>query len=264
MEISILGCIVGLLMAIVPVYLLEKNGVKFLFKILRSLIKMVIFLGITGGFLYFVFKWNIVYVNVLFVLLMMSFGTLMTIIKSRLELSRYLLPVFVGVFLSTVLVSSCIIFAIKGFSKVTDANMLIPVFALLIWAIVETNAPALRTYCMGLRHHGQLYEYLLGNGATHRQAVQYFIKRAFERVSIPYIRRMALVVIGSSPIVVWCLLLYGVDVWTAIIFQALVFIGTFCASVLSLYLSLLVADKFSFDKYGNFKDNIKLEKEEDV
>lgn len=263
MEISILGCFVGLMMAIVPIYLLEMNGVKFLFKILRSLLRMAIFLAITGFFLYFVFKWNNVYINVLFVLLMMFFGSLMTVMKSRLGLSRYLLPVFVGVFIATVLIGLCLIFAINGFDIPMDANMMIPVFALLIWAIMETNALALRTYCMGLRHHGQLYEYLLGNGATHRQAVQYFVKRAFERVSIPYIRRMALVVIGSSPIVVWCLLLYRVDVWTAIIFQALVFIGTFCASLISLYISLLVADKFSFDKYGNFKNNIKQEEEEE-
>lgn len=258
-----LGCIIGLLMAIVPIYLLEVNGVKFLFKILRALVKMLVFLGITGLCLYFVFKWNVVYANVLFVLLMMAFGSLMIVVKSRLGVGRYLLPTFAGVFLATVIVGICLILAVKGFDNVLDANMLIPVSALLIWAIMETNAPALRTYYMGLRHHGQLYEYLLGNGATHRQAVRYFIKRAFECVSIPYIRRMALVVIGFSPIIVWSLLLFGVDVWTAIVFQAIVFIGTFCASVLSLYVSLLVAGKFSFDKYGNFKDNIKQEKEKE-
>lgn len=261
MEISVLGCIMGLIFAIIPIVIIEMNGAKFLFKTLRAMFKMVAFLGIMGLCLYFVFKWNLAYVNVLCVLLMMVFGSLMIALRSRMGLSRYLLPVFVGVFTATILVGICLVFAINGIANVLDVHILVPVFAILIWAMVETNAVALRTYCMGLRHHGQLYEYLLGNGATHRQAVQYFMKRAFERVSTPFIKRMAWVVTGFSPILLWCVLLNGIDVWTAILFQILILVATFCASVLSLYITLLVANKFSFDKYGVFIDEINKEKE---
>lgn len=260
MEFSILGCVLTLLMVVIPIYILEMNGANFLYKILRAMVKMVVFLGVLGALLYFVLKWNNIYLSILCTLLIMTFGSLMVTLKSRLSIRRYFLPVFIGIFSATVLVGLCLIFMVKDVALLTDAHVFIPVFAILVWAMIETNSAALRTFHVGLRHHGQLYEYLLGNGATHRQAIQYFMKRAYQRVSMPYIRRMAMVVIGCSPIIVWVLLLYGVDVWTVILFQGLVLMGTFCASVVSLYITLMVADRLSFDKYGVFKDQVKQEK----
>ena len=48
---------------------------------------------------------------------------------------------------------------------------------------MEVNYKALSVYYMGLKYHNQLYYYyLLGNGATHSEAVAYFVRRALEKV----------------------------------------------------------------------------------
>ena len=56
MEISIIGFCLGLLLLIVPLYILQVYKVNFFFKILRGVLKMLITLGLTGVCLYFLLE----------------------------------------------------------------------------------------------------------------------------------------------------------------------------------------------------------------
>ena len=255
MEISILGFCLGLLLIFVPLYILQIHyKVNFLFKILRGLIKMFVFLGVTAVCLYFVFKWNNLWVNILWILLMIVAGSFVTTMKARLNIGRHLLPVTLGILASVLVVGVYFLLTVIGMKNAFDTRYFIPVFGLLIGGIVETNAQALRTYNMGLKYHGKLYYYLLGNGATRREALRYFEKRAMERVSIPCISKMALMMMGMTPVVMWSMLIEGSGIITAVAFQILLLIATFCASVVSIIVTLRVASKLSVDKYGKLKD----------
>ncbi|MBQ1758840.1 MAG: ABC transporter permease, partial [Prevotella sp.] len=104
MNISIVGFCLGLLLLIIPIYILQLYKVNFLYKILRATLKMLIFLGLTGVCLYFVFQWKNIWVNVLWILLMMVAGTIVTTMKAKLNIARHLLPVGVVVFSSALIV----------------------------------------------------------------------------------------------------------------------------------------------------------------
>ena len=242
MNISIVGFCLGLLLLIIPIYILQLYKVNFLYRILRATLKMLIFLGLTGVCLYFVFQWNNIWVNVLWILLMMVAGTIVTTMK-------------VGVFSSALIVGVYFLLISFGMKNAIDTRYLVPIFGLLIGGIVETNAQSLRTYYMGLKYHGKLYYYLLGNGATQREALRYFEKRALEQVSIPCISKMALIMMGYTPMVMWSMLIGGSDVLTAVGLQIMVLIAVFCASVISIVVTLRVASKLSIDKYGKLKAN---------
>ena len=254
MEISIVGFCLGLILLVVPVYILQVYKVKFLAKILRALVKMVICLGLTGLCLYFVFKWNQLWINVLWVILMILAGSFMTTMKAKVNIAKYFLPITIGVLVSVLIVGMYFLLAVIGLKQSFDTRYFVPVFGLLIGGIVETNGLALRTYNMGLKYHGKMYYYLLGNGATRHEALRYFEKRALEKVSAPCISRMALMVMGFSPVVMWSMLMAGSGVLTAVAFQVLILIATFCASVVSMIVSIRVASKLSVDKYGKLKE----------
>ena len=255
MNISIVGFCLGLLLLIIPIYILQLYKVNFLYKILRATLKILIFLGLTGVCLYFVFQWNNIWVNVLWILLMMVAGTIVTTMKAKLNIARHLFPVGVGVFSSALIVGVYFLLISFGMKNAIDTRYLVPIFGLLIGGIVETNAQSLRTYYMGLKYHGKLYYYLLGNGATQREALRYFEKRALEQVSIPCISKMALIMMGYTPMVMWSMLIGGSDVLTAVGLQIMVLIAVFCASVISIVVTLRVASKLSIDKYGKLKAN---------
>ncbi len=253
MEISILGFCLGLLLLIVPLYILQVYKVKFLYKILRGFIKMLVTLGLTGVCLYFVFKWDIIWVNIAWILLMMLAGTLLTTMKAKLNVIRHLLPIGLGVFSSVLVVGLYFLLVMIGTEHSFDTRYLVPVFGLLIGGVVATNSQALRTYYMGMKNHGKLYYYLIGNGATRHEALRFFEKRALEKVSIPCISKMALMMVGYMPLVMWSMLVAGCDVLSAVGFQIVILIAVFCASVISMVVTLRVASKLSIDKYGKLK-----------
>jgi putative ABC transport system permease protein len=64
---------------------------------------------------------------------------------------------------------------------------------------------------------------------------------------------MSTIVVVSSPLVVWALLLGGSSVAEAIAVQLLVLVAGFTASVVALVVALFVARRYSFDGYGRLK-----------
>jgi putative ABC transport system permease protein len=145
---------------------------------------------------------------------------------------------------------------VTGLKNPFDARYFIPVVSLLIGNMMEVNYKALSVYYMGLKYHNQLYYYLLGNGATHSEAVAYFVRRALEKVSIQNIANMSVIVVGLSPLVMWSMLLSGASVLAAVEYQILIMIATFCVSMISVVITLWVARHYSFDEYGQIKDAV--------
>lgn len=254
MEISILGLILGLLLLVIPLYIIYSFKLKIMPKALAGITKMLVYLCLTGFFLKYIFEWNSIFINILWVIAMALAASFTTVVKARLNVRKFIIPVGVGIFLTTLVLGLFFIFLVAGQKNPFDARYFIPITGLLIGSMVETNYKALSTYYMGLKHHNQLYYYLLGNGATHNEAVNYFVRRALEKTSIESVAKMAVIVVGLSPIVMWTMLLNGASVVSAVEYQVLIIIATFCASMLSVVITLWVARRYSFDEYGRLRN----------
>jgi putative ABC transport system permease protein len=254
MEISRLGLILGLLLLVIPLYIIYAFKLNILPKALTGITKMLIYLCLTGFFLKYIFEWNSIFINILWMIVMALAASFTTIIKARLNVRKFIIPVGVGIFLTAIIIGLFFIFLVAGQKNPFDARFFIPITGLLIGGMVETNYKALSTYYMGLKHHNQLYYYLLGNGATHNEAVNYFVRRALEKVSIDSIANMAAIVVGLSPIMMWAMLLSGMSVVAAVEYQVLIIIVTFCAPMISVVMTLWAARKYSFDEYDRLKN----------
>lgn len=173
--------------------------------------------------------------------------------KARIRERRYLLPIAIGLVVSVVPMGLAFAFITLGAPQPLDAHVLVPVWGLLLGAMVETDGAALAAYYDGLRHHGQLYRYLLANGANHHEAVKNLFRRALHRSVSPWVRRMGMTAAGSLPLTMWVLLLVGLGVAQAIIFCLLVASLLFLTSIVSIVATLLVARRFSFDAYGQIR-----------
>ena len=262
MEISIIRFCIGLLLVAVPLYVLHVFDTGLLRRALRALGQMVGSLVALGLCLYFVFRLDHWAVNVLSVLLMLV-GAVSTTVRAGLNVRRFIVPVGVGMLTAAVLVGLWVVVLALGQVNAVQARFLVPVMGLLVGAMVKSNADALSTYYMGLRHHGQLYYYLTGNGATPGAALTWFVRRALQRVALPSLRRMGTMVVVASPVVTWSMLLSGVSVVGAIGVEMVLLVAAFCASVVSLLATLYVARRFSFDEYGRLLDFTKAEKKID-
>jgi ABC-type iron transport system FetAB permease component len=90
--------------------------------------------------------------------------------------------------------------------------------------------------------------------ATHLEAVTPFISKAIEKSFMPCIANMAVMGIVSLPGTMIGQILGGSNPDVAVKYQIMIIVITFCASMLSLVITLWLARKLSFDDYGRLRD----------
>lgn len=249
MNITFIGICLGLLLLCIPACIIYYFQIGLQARYLKALGRMLFSLGITGGFLYYVFTWNNVWINILWVILMILAASFTTIGKARMNTGKFLVPVISGTLVTVLVTVLYLVFLVFGVKNPFDARFLIPVSGFLIGSIMETNYLALREYYVGLHNHSAVYYYLLGNGATHGEAVRYFVKRALERAMLPGISHISYIVIGVTPLILWSMALAGIDIVTAILIQAILLAAMLAVAPLSLLIALYVAKRYAFDEY---------------
>ena len=256
-KITISGLVLGLLLLALPLYVMFKFRLRIIDIVLASFVRMAVTMGTVGGLLYLVVSCGALWLNALTMVAVPLAGALYAVRRSRLSLRRFYFPVAAGMVTSTLLIGLYVLFLVLGADSPLAASLSMPVAGVLTGAMAVCDAKALHAYYVGLENHRQLYDYLLGNGATHRQAVSYFVRRALEANIVPCARVMAYAMASASPALVWGLLMGGVGIWQAVAVSVVLAVAAMSASVLSLVVALAVARRYCFDDYQSLRADIK-------
>lgn len=246
-------CILGLLLLLVPCYVFYVFNIPLLTKTLRSFLKMAGSLLVLGVLLYEVVALDKPFFTLLFALLIIVWGATLSIVRAKLPLRQLFLPVLAGTFAGVLVVAMYVLLLVMGGANVFEPRYVIPIVAMLTGHLIHTNSKALHVYYMGLRHHGQLYRYLLANGATHSHALGYLLRRAIQQSALPSLSGMGWVIMGVSPLVMWGMLLGGASVFTAVACQVVLLIAMFTAAVLSIIVTVAVSRRYLLDDYAQLK-----------
>ena len=248
MKITLLGILLGMLLMAVPVYCLYAWQSPLAKKVLRAMGRMVLELAILGVCLFFVMQWKHWAVNIGCLLLMTATGILTTLHEARQSWQHYWIPIGIGMLAAAIVVGAWLLLLAMGVRHPLETRYLIPVAGLLLGSVAHPLGQALATYHTGLLHHD-----LLGNGSSHGEALAWFERRAIERATLHWTHRMSSLVLISSPMVVWAMLLGGCGVVEAIATLLLMIVAGFSATVLALTICLRVARRYAFDAYGRLK-----------
>lgn len=254
MNISFLGICIVILLLCIPAYIIFTYKLNLLNKFAMSVVKMFAYMVLTGVFLYYISLWNSVLINILWMIFMAVIAAIITVSKARLNINKLFFPSFVGALSVVVIMGLAILFAVFSFKNMFDARYMIPIAGFLAGSMIECNSKSLETYYAGLKNHNAIYYYLLGNGATHGQAVNYFVKRALEKNMIPMLGKMAYILLGVTPMILWSMILAGTGVINAVFMQILMLSAMLAAAPVSLLITLAVARVYSFDAYGQLKN----------
>lgn len=247
-------CILGLLLLLVPCYVFYVFNIPLLTKTLRSFLKMAGSLLVLGVLLYGVVALDKPLITLLFALLIIAWGAALSVVRAKLPLRQLFLPVLTGTFAGVLVVGMYVLLLVMGGANVLEARYMIPVVAMLTGHLIHANSKALHVYYMGLRHHGQLYHYLLANGATHRRALGYLLRRAIQQSALPGLSGMGWVVMGVSPLVTWGMLLGGASVPAAVACQVVLLVAMFTAAVLSIVVTVAVSRRYLLDDYAQLRE----------
>ena len=222
-------------------------------KTVRATVRMMGLLLVLGFLLYEVMALNQWGITLLFALLMVVIGAILTVRRAKLPIRQLFVPVMAGTVTGVLVVGLYVLWLVVGVRNPLEVRFLIPVVGLLTGHLIQVNSQALHIYFMGLRHHSQLYHYLLGNGMKHSQALGYLFRRSIERAALPNIFTMGRMLIGVSPIILWSMMLAGASVFTALAFQLVLLIAMFSASLISVIVTVVVSRRYLLDDYHQLK-----------
>ena len=253
MEITFMQYVWGFFLLLIPCYVLYLYHSTLLTKTVRATVRMMGLLLVLGFLLYEVMALNQWGITLLFALLMVTIGAILTVRRAKLPIRQLFVPVMAGTLTGVLVVGLYVLWLVVGVRNPLEVRFLIPVVGLLTGHLIHVNSQALHIYFMGLRHHSQLYHYLLGNGMKHSQALGYLFRRTIERAALPNISTMGRMLIGVSPIVLWSMMLAGAGVFTALAFQLVLLIAMFSASMISVIVTVMVSRRYLLDDYHQLK-----------
>lgn len=254
MSISILWgvALVFFLIAIV-LYINYAFRLQMFSRVLRGIGRFTLSLLAVGLLIALACAFDKLWLTLFLTLLIILAESLLAVGRGKFKLRLILLPVLAGMSAATLVVASVVALWVTSLRHPFSAHIFLPIVGILTGSLAGVLCKSLRVYFMGLEHHRQLYDYLLGNGCTHRQAVDYFVRRALQSAVSSVLRQVGVVSAFMLPICAFSLVMAGIDVVSSVMFEIVICVSVFAASLLSLLVTLLVARRMSFDDYGRFK-----------
>lgn len=253
-DISYAGLAVGMLLLALPIYAFHVLGVRLVRPTLIAAARMAVQLFLIGLYLKYLFEWNNPWINILWAAIIVIVAAFTVVRRTRLRMRVLAVPLFGGMFGAAIIVGLYFLLFVLRLSSPFDARYFVPITGLLVGNMLGVCVMGLNTFYDGLGSEHRLYYYLLGNGASHVEAVLPFVRRAVEKSFAPSVANMAVMGIVSMPGTMIGQILGGSAPGIAVKYQMMIIVIIFAASAVSLLATLYLADRRSFDVYGRMKN----------
>lgn len=253
MIISIIGLLFGLLLIAIPVFAIYYFNLGIIHRFVKCLIHMTVSVALVALIVWGAVKLDSLIYDIVMMLVLTLLTSVLILRHSRLRASALLIPTCVGTFAGIAIISFYGLILIFGNHNPFIAHIFIPFVGLIGGSMIGVNGKSLQTYYSGLLYHGQLYNYLLGNGSTHSEALKYFVKRSMQTCVIAVGKQMSRLVFQSAPVLLFAMVMCGTDIFTAACFQILFYVMVMAASLIALFITLAIGRRYSFDEYERLK-----------
>ncbi len=242
--------------------LLIPAGMAWYFRIpvLRRLgiavIRMTVQLSLVGVALIYLFRWDLWWLNLLWVLGMIVFAAFSAINNSELNYRRFLWPVLLSLTFSSLSILLFFNGVLLGLPDVFSAQYLIIIGGMLLGNALKGIVVGISDFYRQLRDNRSRYWYQLAAGASQGEAVIPFFRDSLKAALNPSIASMATLGIVFLPGMMTGQIIGGSDPDTAIRYQLAIMVVIFVCIALSVALSVWLSLRKSFDGYGNLRDDV--------
>lgn len=249
----VLHIILALLLLLIPA------GALFVFDrlLLRTtgiaIVRMALQLLLLCLIVWALVKYDKIWLSLLWLVLLAVVSGVLALRRMRLPLGKFLLPVSAGLLVSALVVGAYLLWLCLPAENGFGARWFVPVMALLVGQTLTSLIRGLSTYESALKADEQQYEFLRGNGTNHLQAVLPFVRRALQQVFALTAANLSVMGVYAMPLVLCGIFIGGVTPINAFIVTLMLIAGCLAASVIALAVTLWLADRQLFDKYGKLK-----------
>lgn len=222
-------------------------------RLLRGSISLLVLIGICGAILDFVMWQNHLWLTILAAFIVVAVTCIWALLHFCLKLRRLLIPSLTGLLVVMLFLAPLSAILVTPFPQSFSPQNFLPIVCLLSGSISFNMIRGIRQYYVGLKNHAALYNYLLGNGCTHRQAVAFFFHRSLQSTALWVLRRISTTILTASPLLLLALIWAGVPVMKAAVLNFMFFFAVLSGSMSSLFISLWFARRYTFDEYSRLQ-----------
>ena len=252
-DISYLSLFAGYSLLIIPFFIIWYFKTGLLKDTFISVLRMTVQLLLIGFYLEYMFAYNNIWLNIAWVILMIFIAAFTVIRRSKLNYKFYLWPVFLAGLLSISITDAFFLGGIIRLDNPFEARYFIPITGMLIGNTLRVVIIAMSSYHGIIKEKQAFYRRQLANGATRSEALLPFRKQALQNAFNPMIATMAVVGLISLPGMMTGQILGGSSPSVAIKYQIMLMITIFSSEVMSVILTLIISDRYAFDKFDNLK-----------
>ncbi len=217
--------------------------------ILWSILRMTIQLSLVGLYLKYLFKFNLAWVNILYILVMVAVAAYSVLKSSRLRMSKLFGPIFISILLPVGTVLMFINTFVVRIDNIFDAKYLIPICGMLLGNSMRNNIIGLSNFYAGLKENEKTYLYAIALGGRRMQALAPYFQASVIASINPILASMATIGIVSLPGMMTGQILGGSIPMVAIKYQIVIMLGIFYTQFFSVCLSLLFSIRIGFDEF---------------
>ncbi|UPW18289.1 ABC transporter permease [Agarivorans sp. TSD2052] len=218
-----------------------------------SLVRMAVQLALLGIYLQFLFDLDSLWVNVLWLALMLVVGASAIIGKAKLPQKALFIPVLSGLILGLSPLLLILLFALLKPSPVYSAQYLIPLAGMLLGNSLSANIVALQRLFNALSEKTSEYEAYLALGANRQQATLGFVQTAMQQSFAPVLASMTTVGLVTLPGMMTGQILAGSDPIIAVKYQLVILIAIFVMLSISIATTLSLTVRIAISQTGLVK-----------
>src|SRR6056297_83604 len=260
LDINYLNLFLGYLLILIPILIFYYYKTGLVKDSLIAVARMTIQLFIVGLYLELLFEYNKAWINSLWWIIMVIIAAFTIIRRAYLSLRIFIIPLIISLIISLVLIDAYFLGVIIRLDYFFDARYFIPISGILLGNCLRTNVLGLNSFYLKLKTDKIRYRYYLANGATRAEALAPFMREALKTSFNPLIASITVIGLISLPGMMTGQILGGSSPEVAIKYQIMLMLAIFASTLISVVLTILLANRFAFDDFGNLKDNVIKEK----
>ena len=249
----VLHIVLGLLLLIIPagaLYLFDRSRLRTLgVAVGRMVVQLLVLCLIVWALV----KYDKVWLSLLWLVLLTVVSGVLALRRMKLPFAKFLLPVSAGLLVGALLVGAYLLWACLPAENGFGARWFVPVMALLVGQNMTTLIRGLSTYQSALKADEQQNEFLRGNGTDHLHAVLPFVRWALQQVFAPTAANLSVMGLYAMPLLLCGIFIAGVAPINAFVVTLQLIFGCLASSVIALAVTLWLADRQLFDKYGKLQ-----------
>jgi len=244
------------ILLLIPLFLIVWYRVPMLGQTIQGIVRMTLQLVLVGLYLEVVFRLDYLWLNGLWLLVMITVADVSVVRGTGLRLRFFALPLFAALLVGLGAPLFFFIGVVLRRPMPLEAQFAIPIGGMILGNCLRADIIGIRNFYEAIHKDEKAFLNALAQGARLGEATRPYLRNAAHAALAPTVAVMATVGIVSLPGMMTGVILAGADPLTAIKYQIAIMIAIFSGTALTVALAIWLTMKRSFTGYGTLDERI--------